>query len=191
MPFCRGLTYSRDDAAPASGADNAVALDDAVFWGSLHMLVDAADSQIQDCALRLRDRRLPKCIDIRHILVSEIKLDKATNLKERDELKKRLERLVGSIEKKLEAWANKRSGDGIPLILTDRAERDPYKRFQESKGPLNQIHIRLADNHIYDVASCSSVIAAVETFELFRAYVDDDAARRGVEDMVKTELRRN
>src|SRR5262249_18262978 len=121
----------------------------------------------------------------------EIGLDQTTSPKERDELKKRLERLTISIERKLEAWANRRSDGGIPLILTDRAERDPYKRFQESKGPLNQIHIKLADNQIYDVASCSSVIAAVETFELFRAYVDEDEARRAVEDIVKTELGRN
>jgi uncharacterized protein len=186
----RGHAIIRFAEDPES-LDNAVALDDTVFWGSLHMLVDAADTQIHDCALRLRDRRLPKCLDLRHTLLSAIKLDQATSPKERDELKKRLERLIISIEKKLEAWASKRSGEGIPLILSDRAERDPYKRFQESKGPLNQIHIRLADNQIYDVASCSSVIAAIETFELFRAYVDDDEARRAVEGIVKTELGRN
>jgi hypothetical protein len=105
-------------------------------------------------------------------------------------LKKKLERLVISIERKLEAWAAERSDGGIPFILTDRAERDPYKRFQESKGPLNQIHIKLADNKIYDVASCSSVIGAVEAFDLFRAYVDDDEARCAVEDIVNSELGR-
>jgi HD superfamily phosphohydrolase len=170
--------------------DNAASLDDAVFWGSLHLLVDAADTQIQDCATRLRDRRLPKCLDLRHRLASAIELDRAKNLRERDELKKKLERLIISIEKGIDAWTKKQPSAGAPLILMDRAERDPYRRFQESKGPLNQIHIRLADGQISDVASCSSVIAAVETFELFRAYTDDDNGRRAVEDIVRAELAR-
>jgi uncharacterized protein len=170
--------------------ENAIALDDAVFWGSLHMLVSAPDIQIQECAMRLRDRRLPKSLDIRHALVSQIGLDQVVSAKDCSELKKRLERLIVSIEKKIETWADKNSGNGIPRILTDRAERDPYKRFQESKGPLNQIHIKLPDGQIFDVASCSSVVAAVEPFELFRAYVDDGAARQAVEDIVQTELGR-
>jgi uncharacterized protein len=137
---------------------------------------------------RLRDRRLPKSVDLRHKLVSAIKLDQATNSEEKAELKKRLERLITSIEKKLSAWSVEHPTDGIPLVLTDRDTRDPYKRFQESKGPLNQIHIRLNDNQIYDVAACSSVIAAIESFEFFRAYVDDDEARRAVEEIVQAEL---
>jgi uncharacterized protein len=178
-------------AEQAESLQNAIALDDAVFWGALHMLVDAPDAQIQDCAQRLRDRRLPKCIDLRHELVSAIGLNEAMSAEKREELKRKLERLVISIEKKLQQWSARNSGDGMPLILTDRAERDPYKRFQESKGPLNQIHIRLDDNRIYDVASCSPVIAAVETFELFRAYADEEVARNAIKDIVQTELGRN
>jgi uncharacterized protein len=171
--------------------ENVVSLDDAVFWGALHMLADAADAQIQECARRLRDRQLPKCIDLRHELVSAIGLNRAANAEERDEMKKRLERLIISIEKKIEHWASKNSDEGMPRILTDRAERDPYKRFQESKGPLNQIHIRLDDNQIYDVASCSSVIAAVQTFGLFRAYADEEGAKRAINEIVQTELGRS
>ena len=104
--------------------------------------------------------------------------------KERAELEKKLDRLTVSIESKLNRWSERNSRDEAPRILTDRAMRDPYKRFEESKGPLNQIHIRLADNQILDVASCSSVIAAVESFSLFRAYVRDEAAAKAVEDML-------
>jgi HD superfamily phosphohydrolase len=168
--------------------DNALALDDAVFWGALSMLADAEDKQIRDCAIRLRDRKLPKCIDIRHELVSAIGLSARGSAEKRDELKKRLERLIGSIEKQLERWVEGNSDDS-PRILLDRAVRDPYKRFQESKGPLNQIHIRLGDK-IFDVAESSSVVAGIETFELFRAYVTDTEAKSAVEKIVKDELRR-
>ena len=170
--------------------DNALALDDAVFWGALPMLIEATDERIRDCATRLRDRHLPKCIDVRHQLVSGIGLEGVTKPKEKNELKKRLERLMVSIESKLDRWANKNS-PGSPRILTDREVRDPYKRFEESKGPLNQIHIRLSGNNIRDVASCSSVIAAIESFEFFRAYTDDEEATKVVKEIIRSELGRN
>jgi uncharacterized protein len=179
------IRFARD---PES-LDNALSLDDAVFWGSLSMLVDADDDQIRGCAERLQARRLPKCIDVLRDLRSEIGLTMATSSEERDELKRRLERLIASIKPRLEVWAAENS-QGVPRILTDRETRDPYKRFAESKGPLNQIHIRLDDNRIYDVAHSSRVIAALESFELFRAYVEDDDedAKTAVNRIVQNEL---
>jgi hypothetical protein len=172
--------------------NNALALDDSVFWGALQMMTEAHDPQIHECAQCLRDRRFPKSIDIRHKLLAAVGLDKGVTSIERDERKRRLDRLIASIEKRLQMWAAKKS-QGIPRILTDRAARDPYKRLQESKGPLNQIHIRLPDNLIHDVAECSPVIAAIETFELFRAYVDgnDTDAKDAVDKIIKEELGRN
>ena len=154
------------------------------------MLVDSRDEQIQECAKRLRERRLPKCIDIRHILATKIGLGPTTPFRQRGELKKRLERSIASIETKLSTWA-KANSTGAPRILTDRAVRDPYRRFEESKGPLNQIHIRLSGSEVLDVASCSPVIAAIESFELFRAYTDDSEARSVVERVVNAQLRGN
>jgi uncharacterized protein len=56
---------------------SALALDDTVFWGALPMLVSSPDERIRDCASRLRDRRLPKCTDIRRKLAAEIGLQAA------------------------------------------------------------------------------------------------------------------
>lgn len=168
----------------------ALSLDDTVFWGALGMLCDAKDEVIQECASHLRDRKLPKCIDLRHELVAAIGGNKAMSADDRADKNKKLERLVGSIEKRLQNWADKNS-TGFPRILTDRAARDPYKRFQESKGPLNQIHIRLAGKKISDVAECFPVIAAIETFELFRAYVIDGDAKAQVDRIVREELGKN
>jgi len=77
--------------------DSVLALDDAVFWGALPMLAEARDEQISACAKCLRDRKLPKSIDIRHRLVSMIGLDRAVESTGRDETKKRLDRLIASI----------------------------------------------------------------------------------------------
>ena len=170
--------------------DNALALDDAVFWGALPMLSEARDLQLRELAVRIRDRRLSKCTDVRARIVSAIGLGVTTDSKKREQLKKRLERLVISIESKLERWSELHSND-MPRILTDRAIRDPYKRFEESTGLLNQILIRLTDRKIIDVASCSSFIRAIESFELFRAYTDDDEAKRFVDSTVEDELRRS
>lgn len=180
--------FIRFASAPES-LENVLALDDSVFWGALDMLADAKDKVIQACALHLRDRKLPKCINLRQDLVAAIGVGKSTSPADRDQKNKQLERLVGSIEKRLQSWAANNSS-GVPRILTDRASRDPYKRFQESKGPLNQIHIRLAGKKISDVAECSPVIAAIESFELFRAYVTDADAKAQVDKIVKDELRK-
>ncbi|WP_324407225.1 HD domain-containing protein [Bradyrhizobium sp.] len=173
--------------APES-VDSVLALDDTVFWGALPMLADAPDRQVRDCALRLKNRQLPKCIDIRHQLVDTLGLRKISDPRERAEVGKKLDRLIASIETKLNHWAEKNSNDEAPRILTDRATRDPYKRFEESKGPLNQIHIRLAGNQILDVASISSVIAAVESFSLFRAYACDEDSANAITHIVDSEL---
>lgn len=97
--------------------------------------------------------------------------------------------MVASIDEKLIGWSSERS-NGFPRIITDRAIRDPYKRFQESKGPLNQILIRTASDEIVDVAEFSPVVAAIESFELFRAYVDgnDDEARVAIDGIVNAAI---
>jgi HD superfamily phosphohydrolase len=169
--------------------ENVLSLDDSVFWGALGMLCEAKDKVIQESASHLRDRKLPKCIDLREEIVAAIGGAKAMSGEDREDKGKQLERLIGSIERRLQSWSDNNSS-GFPRILTDRASRDPYKRFQESKGPLNQIHIRLGER-IADVAECSPVIAAIETFELFRAYVVDAEAKAQVNKIVQDELEKH
>jgi hypothetical protein len=159
-------------ASEPESLEKALALDDAVFWGSLHMLAGAADKTICQCALALRDRRLPKCVDIRRSLRSTPRLAKATASGESDELRALLNRSEVEMETRLQEWSAENSNDA-PRILTDRAKREPYKRFQDSKGPLNQIRIR-TPNDIQDMANYSAVVRALEPFELFRAYVGED-----------------
>jgi HD superfamily phosphohydrolase len=179
-------------AQDSNSLDNALALDDTVFWGAIAMIAYAEDECIRDCANRLLHRRLPKCIDVCARLVDEIGLAKITKPTERVELKQRLERLVTQIDKRLHAWAKNKKVNGVPRILTDRARRDPYKRFQDDKGPLNQIHIHVGGGKILDAAECSPVIAALEPFDLFRAYVDenDQDAKEKIESIVREELGR-
>ncbi|MBK8909458.1 MAG: HD domain-containing protein [Rhodospirillales bacterium] len=169
---------------------HALSLDDTVFWGALPMLIDAQDPLVRELATRLRDRRLPKCMDIYQQLVNAIAPEHASTVEDRDVRRKRLKRAISSIEERLQIWSNANSEDA-PRILTDSSARAPYKSFQESKGPLNQIRIRSADDRILDMAESSRVVASIETFELFRAYFDDAdlEARSVVESTIEEELR--
>jgi hypothetical protein len=176
-------------ATEPDSLDHALALDDSVFWGAVGMLTRSRDPLISECARRLRDRRLPKRVNIRQHLRYSVA---SANAPLTDGQRKRIERLVASIGERLESWSMEQSRS-VPRILTDRAVRDPYKTFQESKGPLNQIHIRGGDGGIVDVSETSSVIRAIEPFELFCAYVadDDTEAREVIHRIVREEIERD
>ncbi len=164
-----------------------VNLDDTVFWGALPMLVDAADPTVQKLARRLRERRLYKCIDVREYLVSKLGIAPKMPENERVPRLKKLERIVLRTEERLVEWSLKNSKDE-PRILIDRTSRDCYKKFQDSKGPLNQIRIRIG-NKIFDMAESSRVVGAVESFKIFRVYVDDmDEDAKKMVDSIKKEV---
>lgn len=155
-----------------------IALDDATVWGALSFLADASDETVRTLALRLRDRQLYKCIDVRERLLN--KLGEGAN----DEV---VEQACQNVEAKISDWVATRT-DNTPTIITDRAEREPYKRFQESKGPLNQIRIKTSTGELVDLVKRSKVVAAITTFKLYRVYVSDDAqARKFVEQTIDTE----
>jgi len=77
-------------------------------------------------------------------------------------------------------------------ILIDKEERSPYKSVNESKGPLDRINVRTNAGAPIDLKERSSVVAALKTYKLFRAYADradteaQDAIRRIVEGEIET-----
>jgi hypothetical protein len=154
------------------------------------MLAEAEDEPIARNARRLSERRLPKCIDIRNALAARQLSDRAKpeTKEQQEDAEKRLERAVLSVGVRLQEWSDGNSQDA-PRILVDQAARDPYKRVQESKGPLNQLRIRVAGDRILDMAESSPVVAGIEKFKLFRAYVDeqDVEAKELVERVIKEE----
>ena len=147
--------------------ENAIALDDMVFMGALPMMVEADDPAVKELAVRLYRRQLPKCIDIR----SRISASLGAGFFRRKDSDERLQKATILIEERLQEWIDNNSSSA-PRILIDRAHRNPYREFQETKGPLNQIRIRTASGKIFDLAEHSPVVAALENFVLFRAYVD-------------------
>lgn len=169
--------------------DRVRALDDMVIWGAISMLADAQDQPVAYLASRLRDRQLMKCIDIRERIVHNLFPDKPPE--DRATAEKQIGRYVELTKRALTDWREENPGTGGPRILIDEAERDPYKRFEETTGPLNQIRIKEIDGNIIDVAELSPVVRALTTFRLFRAYVDrtDSEARDAVYRIVDDQLR--
>ena len=151
--------------------DNALALDDTVFWGVLPMLREAEDPLVSDFANRLWARRLMKCIDVKQKIVAELGANHGTNADDVVEDENRFTRVAVSVKESIDDWLISKK-TAIPKLLIDEAERHPYKRFQESKGPLNQISIRSESGEILDMSEASPVVTSLKPFSLFRVYHD-------------------
>ena len=166
--------------------DHALGLDDLVFWGALPMLVDADDAEIARLASDLKDRRLPACIDIRNRVEEELP---HTDGEPRAIRQARIMLVCSNIETALKALPIC-TADGPNRILLDRYDRPPYKRYQDSKTPLNRILIRVGTGEPRDMAELSPVIAGAETYSISRAYVfrSDSEARTIVENIMRTEI---
>jgi hypothetical protein len=163
-------------------AESILLLDDTVMWGALSMLSDADDKGVSELAVRLRDRRLYKCLDVRSRLAEHFD-EESAGLKDGSdeqsyEITERVDRACASINEKISEWV-KGKGSDTPRILIDQAVREPYRRSQESKGPLNQIRIKTDDDELVDLGDRSRVVRAIKPFRVFRLYCaeGDDEAR--------------
>jgi HD superfamily phosphohydrolase len=180
-----GLTEKSPIAQFAMDPDNVervLPLDDTVVWGALSLMADASDPVVSEFALRLRDRKLFKCIDVREKLIHSVGARKDDPLK--------VDKACAAITEKVRDWISEQV-DHRPRILIDEAEREPYKMLQDSKGPLNQIRIRTATGELTDLGERSPVVKAIETFRVFRCYVDreDQEAQDFIEKSINDGVR--
>jgi HD superfamily phosphohydrolase len=170
--------------------ENVLFLDDAVIWGALSMMADATDNAVSEFAVRLRDRQLYKCIDVRTRLAEQFG-EEATGAKEgsderSEELTERVDRACASINEKVHQWLSEAASE-TPRILIDQAIREPYKRFQESKGPLNQIRIKTDSGRLVDLGERSRIVRAIKPFRVFRLYYAerDDPTQRFIQGLIE------
>ena len=174
-------------AEEPSSIENALALDDTVFWGALPMMVEAHDPMVRDCAARLRERRLPKCIDIRRYAEEHLPVKPGMSLEERQAREARLSLACKEIVGQVREFARTR-GSGQPQVLVDEGRRNPYKKIKESETPLNQIRIKLGKDGSEDMANLSPVVSSAQTYEICRVYCieDDTEGRSVVENKMRT-----
>ena len=152
--------------ADPSSIERALCLDDSVIYGALSQFCDAKDSCISEYSMRIRDRHTLKCFDVREYVRKKLAL-KDNNA----DTRRALERIVISSMAKIELWKKTSAGS---LALKDETSRSPYKNFEESKGPLNQIMVQ-SGGELVDIAKYSPIVASIPRFDVLRYYVRRDS----------------
>jgi uncharacterized protein len=172
--------------------DNILALDDSVIWGALPLMSTAKDPLIAEFSTRLHERRLYKCLDVHSELAQAIRDHKKGPAKGKTTKAQsmKFDQACVAINEKITEWASQNKGE-LPKVLIDVDVREPYKRFQESKGPLNQIRIRTQDGELVDLGERSKIVAAIEPFRLFRLYVErnDSSTQQFVRSVIQKEAK--
>jgi len=187
-----------------------LALDDSAISGALSMMANADDRLISDFSMRLRDRKLYKCIDVRERLTQTFGFASSDNsvicthcasaakqvIAVRDEQQRRvaIDKASDAVKNRLVDFMKGNTQEIPPILVDDTAERSIYKPFEESKGPLNQIMMRLGtrDDKPIDVASISQVIKAIAPFKAFRVYMEegDKNTKTFIAQIIKEEAKR-
>ena len=162
-------------AKDPTSIEGALCLDDSVVFGALSMMVCAKDPIVAEFSTRIRDRKLFRCFDLREAVRRNVhqKIGRASGdaLPIAQEIERTVSRITLSVADKIEVW---KAGQKNSIVLRDQTSRNPYKRFEESKGPLNQIMVRSASGSLIDLAEFSPVVRAIPTFEVFRYYFSRD-----------------
>jgi HD superfamily phosphohydrolase len=177
------LRFVSDPAA----LDKALLLDDTVFWGALPLLLDSDDEEIRRLSFALRDRHVSNCVDLRALV--EANLPAVTD-ERREKRNARTKIVCDEIVRELKKINEEASGKPARFLI-DQYVRNPYKRFQDSRTPLNQILIRLSPDKVTDMAELSPVIAHAEPFSLSRVYTfrDDTESLGVIENIMRTKIR--
>jgi len=144
-----------------------LSLDDGVIWGSLSMMADAEDALLREFSVRLRDRQLYKCVDIRGRATHEFDPES----KGAPEHLAKIDTCCARINARLTELL-KDDRNEIPKILLDEAKRSPYNDAVGSKGPTERINVRTEGGALVDLKQRSRVVASLPDFTLFRAYHD-------------------
>ena len=167
--------------------ENLLSLDDTVVLGSLPLFCDSIDAVARELAVRLRDRKLYKAIDVRRKIIDKL----STGQDHSPELEQAINVACASVAEKV-AHERESTREPMPRILWDEAEREPYKQLDELKGPLNQIRVSVGTDVSVDLRQQSDVVRAIQTFRLNRAYVrDEDAESRTLVDKLIEEGLKN
>lgn len=165
--------------------DTALALDDTVVWGALPLLEEAKDPLLKEFSERLLNRDLYKCVDIRARITHKIDPQNRRDPQDVD----RIDRCCAEVVVKLQEWQNEQEGDK-PRLLTDQAERTPYKTGDGTNGPTEQINVRTEGGELIDLKQRSEVVTALRSFKLTRVYHDrsDDKALAMVNRIIDGEV---
>ncbi|MBS9721498.1 HD domain-containing protein [Tianweitania sp. BSSL-BM11] len=162
--------------------DNAQLLDDALFWGTLHLFQEAPDEQIRNVADRIAARRFYPMLDVwklaedvanRHVGMKDLGASRRVAV-----LHSVCEAVSESLSKKTRLWTE--------ACYYDRYPRPIYKPLGAVGGHPQQINVEVGGS-IVDIASISPIVASAASFSIHRIYFDD--ADAGLQDRLELEIR--
>ncbi len=161
-------------------------LDDSVVYGCLSSLAEASDPVIADLAIRIRDRKCYRCIDVSKIMAAKLERpDEADRDVRAEARKKALAATAQVAELVKERGILASSLDETPAVLEDEALRTAYKQTIDERGKLSSIFLLGPDDKLHDLANISPVVDAVGEYRAYRLYVRDDDGEKLVNQILK------
>jgi uncharacterized protein len=161
-----------------------LALDDACVSGAYSLMADAHDQVLASLATMIRDRKRLKCVDVRNEIAMRVGWQVARNSP--DAITSSCSAIRLRVEEQLD-----REKQDLPSLLMDEGVREPYRQYDESKGPLNQIRIKVPEtsslDHV-DLRERSTVVNAIEPFKFNRLYVSNSESEAFVQKLVGEEV---
>lgn len=154
--------------------DNALQLDDTLFWGSLYLLKEASDVSVAKIARRIGERSIFPSIDIWRIAddvsASNVRVEKLGAIERVELLHQVCSAAASEVSDDKEAW--------IDGCYYDKYDRPIYKPKKVADGHPQQINVQVGGK-VVDIASISPVVASSATFNIHRIYYDDAVEGHG------------
>lgn len=166
---------------------HALLLDDTLFWGSLHLFLDAKDESVRTVAKRIASRQFYPMHDVWKFADEIAAKDSRMKGLDAAQRVKVLHDVCGQISEDL----RKKRGLWTEACYYDKYPRPIYIPKLVEGGHPQQINIEVGGK-IVDIASISPIVASAATFNIHRIYFDDADDRLGerLESEIQSSIKR-
>ncbi len=168
---------------PAS-LENALLLDDSLFWGSLHLFQEAEDAGIKNVADRIAARRYYPMLDIWKLADDVAAGNSAVGEMDAGRRVEVLNQVCAQVAEDLQ----KRDKLWTEECYYDKYPREIYKPRKIDGGHPQQINVEVGGK-IVDIASISPIVASAARFSIHRIFYDDAGLGSRLETEIRTGVR--
>lgn len=148
--------------------ENALLLDDSLFWGSLHLFQEADDADIKSVADRIAARQFYPMLDIWKLADEAAAGNSKVKKLDAGQRVKVLNQVCAQVSEDL----RKRDKLWTEGCYYDKYPRDIYKPRYIDGGHPQQINVEVGGK-IVDIASISPIVASAARFSIHRIFYDD------------------
>tara|TARA_R110000851_G_scaffold21488_1_gene64407 strand:+ start:1474 stop:2904 length:1431 start_codon:yes stop_codon:yes gene_type:complete len=171
------VRFIRDPA----NLENALLLDDSLFWGSLHLFQEAPDREIKTIADRIASRKFYSMHDIwKHADEAAANSPKMNSIGA-----SRRVRILNSVCEQVSQDLIHQTGTWSGSCYYDNYPRKLYTPLNKEGGDPQQINIEVGGK-VVDIASISPIVASAARFSIHRVYYDE--TEEGLGDRLKSSI---